>query len=116
LEPESSASKYKSIGFDRVYMRRMAKQKIELQELKFEAKINDTPIEESLQVKQSKRGKGKQPVTYPSRPKTRPKNKLRLNSKGMFKPSLKKDNLIIIDEDVNDEVLKKTRKGKKQMS
>jgi hypothetical protein len=96
-------------------MRRMAKQKIELQEVKSEAEINDTPVEESPQVKKSKRGKGKQPVTYPSRPKTRPKNKLRLNSKAMFKPSLKKDNLIIIDEDVTEEVLKKTAKGKKQL-
>ena len=33
----------------------------------------------------------------------------------MFKPSLKKDNLIIINEDVTDEVLKKTAKGKKQL-
>jgi hypothetical protein len=66
-------------------------------------------------VKQSKRGKGKHLVIYPSKPKTRPKKKLRLNSKAMFKPSLKKDNLINIDEDVTEEVLKKTAKEKKQL-
>jgi hypothetical protein len=49
--------------------------------------------------RQSKKNKGKQLVSYPSRPKTRPTNKLRLNSKAMFKPSLKKENLIILDDD-----------------
>jgi hypothetical protein len=34
----------------------------------------------------------------------------------MFKPSLKKYNLIIIDEDVIEEILKKTAKRKKQLS
>jgi hypothetical protein len=38
-----------------------------------------------------------------------------LNSKAIFKPSLKKDNLIILDEEVTDEVPKKTGKGKKQL-
>ena len=33
----------------------------------------------------------------------------------MFKPSLKKDKFIIIDEDVTKEVLKKTANGKKQL-
>jgi hypothetical protein len=58
MEPESSTSKQKITGFDRVYTRRRAKQNIELQEVKSEAEINDTPVEESPQVKQSKRGKG----------------------------------------------------------
>jgi hypothetical protein len=66
-------------------------------------------------VKHSKRGKGKRLVTYPSMPKTIAKNKLRMNSKVMFKPSLKKYNLIIINEGVTEEVLKKTAKGKKQL-
>jgi hypothetical protein len=67
-------------------------------------------------VKQSKgnKGKGKQPIKYPNRHKTRATNKLRLNSKALFKPSLKKDNLIILDDDITEEIHKKTRKGKKK--
>jgi len=38
-----------------------------------------------------------------------------LNSKDIFKPLLKKDNVIILDEEVIDEVPKKPGKGKKQM-
>jgi hypothetical protein len=66
--------------------------------------------------KQSKRGKGKQPVTYSSRPNTRPTHMLRMNSKDIFKPSLKKDNVIILDEEVTYEVPKKPGKGKKPLA
>jgi hypothetical protein len=108
MDPKSSTSKQEFTGFDRVYTRRMTKQKIkQFPEVKFDLD------EKTPQVNQSKRGKGKQPVTYPSRPKTRPTNKLRQNSKVIFKPSLKEDNLIILDEKVTDLVPKKTRKGKK---
>jgi hypothetical protein len=60
--------------------------------------------------RQSKSNKGKQLVNYPSRPKTRPKNKLRLNSKVMFKPSLKKEKLIFIDDETSEETLDITKK------
>jgi hypothetical protein len=77
-----------------------------LQEVKFEpeTKIDDAPVEKPPQVKHSKgnKGKGKQTVSYPSRPKTRATNKLILNSKALFKPSLKKDNLIILDDDITE--------------
>jgi hypothetical protein len=119
LEPESSTSKQEFTGFDRVYTRRMTKKKIkQLQELKYDpdVEIDDTLVEKSPQVKQSKIGKGNKHVTYLSKPKTRLTNNLRLNLKVIFKPSLKKDNLIILDEDEIDEVPKKTEKGKKQLS
>jgi hypothetical protein len=95
----------------------MAKQRIEqLQEVKFDPEIetDDALVEKSPQVKQSEGNKGKQHVNYPNRPKTIPTNKLKLNSKAMFKPSLKKDNLIILDEDDKEKIPKKTRKEKKQ--
>jgi hypothetical protein len=65
-------------------------------------------------VKQSKGKKGKQPINYPNRPKTRATNKFRLNSKSLFKPSLKEDNLIILDEDDKEKIPKMTRKENKQ--
>jgi hypothetical protein len=58
--------------------------------------------------------KGKQAADYRSRPKTRETNKLRLNSKALFKPSLKKENLIIIDEDAVEKVPKKILRTRKQ--
>jgi len=45
---------------------------------------------------------------------TRPTNKLRLNSKALFKPSLKEDNLIILDEDNIEKISKKNKNEKKQ--
>jgi hypothetical protein len=68
--------------------------------LELETKIHDVPINDFPQVRRSKRSKGKQPVNYLSRPKTRATNKMRLNSKDLFKPYLKKDNLIILDDDI----------------
>jgi hypothetical protein len=47
----------------------------------------------------SKTGKNKPVVNYPSRSKTRATNKLRLNSKALFNPSIKKENVIVIDDD-----------------
>jgi hypothetical protein len=38
-------------------------------------------------------------VNYPNISKTRATNKLRLNSKALFHPSIKKENVIIIDDD-----------------
>jgi hypothetical protein len=49
--------------------------------------------------RQSKKEKGKQPASFPYIPKTRPTNKIRLKSKALFKPSLKEDNLIILEDD-----------------
>jgi hypothetical protein len=88
-----------------------------LQEVKSDPNVetDDTLVEKYPQVKQSKRHKGKKIVTYPNKPKTRPKNKLRLNSKPIFKLSLNKDNLIILDEEVTNEIPKKSGKGKKQL-
>jgi uncharacterized protein YdcH (DUF465 family) len=39
-------------------------------------------------------------VNFPSRSKTRATNKLRLNSKGLFNPSINKENVIFIDDDI----------------
>jgi hypothetical protein len=38
-------------------------------------------------------------VNYPSRSKTRATNKFKLNSKALFDPSIKTDNVIFIDDD-----------------
>jgi hypothetical protein len=53
--------------------------------------------------------KGKRVADYKSRPKTRATNKLRLNSKALFKPSLKKDNLIVLDDDDDEKTTQKTK-------
>jgi hypothetical protein len=45
-----------------------------------------------------KKGNIKPVVNYPSKSKTRATNKLRLNSKALFHPSIKKENVIIIDD------------------
>jgi hypothetical protein len=90
------------MGYDRVYTRRMTRQRTqELQKVKIELEIetHDRSVEKPPMERHSKNNKGKHPVSYPSRPRTRPTNKLRLNSKSMFKPSLKKENLIILDDD-----------------
>jgi hypothetical protein len=116
-EPGSPVSRHESKGFDRVYTRRMEKQRAEQQqEVKSEPETEacDKPIEKTTEKKQSKLDKGKQVVDYRSRPKTRSTNKLRLNSKALFKPSLKKDNLIIIDEDAVEKVPKKILRARKQ--
>jgi hypothetical protein len=54
--------------------------------------------------------KGKQFVSYPCRPKTRPTNKMRLNSKALFKPSLKEEKIINIDYDIPEKTPKITKK------
>jgi hypothetical protein len=43
--------------------------------------------------------KGKSMVNYPSRSNTRATNKFRLNSKSLFNPSPKVENVISIDDD-----------------
>jgi hypothetical protein len=43
--------------------------------------------------------KGKSMVNYPTRSKTRATNKFRLNLKSLFNPSLKEENVIVIDDD-----------------
>jgi hypothetical protein len=58
--------------------------------------------------------KGKQVVGYCSKPKTRATNKLRLNSKDLFKPSLKRDNSIIIYEDAVEKVKENIMRSRKQ--
>jgi hypothetical protein len=90
------------VGCDRVYTRRMTRKiAYELQKVKIEleTETHDISVEKPPMKIQRKRNKGKKHVSYPSRPKTRPKNKLRINSKAPFKPSLKKEKLIIIDDD-----------------
>jgi hypothetical protein len=79
-----------------------------------ETEIDDAPVEKPPQVKHSKGKKVKKPLNYLKRPRTITTNKLRLNSKAMFKPSLKKDNLIILDEDDKEKIPKKNIKEKKQ--
>src|SRR5713101_3441679 len=52
------------------------------------------------------------------RPKTRPKNKLRLNMKKLLNPKLKKERLKVIDDSLSDEKLnddKGDSKGKRPM-
>jgi hypothetical protein len=85
-------------------------------EVKLEPKTEacDKPIEKTIEKKQSKMDKGKKVAYYHNRPKTRETNKLRLNSKYFFKPSLKKDNLIILDEDAMETVPKKIKRERKQ--
>jgi len=56
-----------------------------------------------------KKKKGKQPASYPYRPKTQPTNKPRLKSKDLFKPSLKEDNLIILEDDSSEQNLEKRK-------
>jgi hypothetical protein len=52
-------------------------------------------------------------VDYQSRPKDRETSKLRLNSKALFNPSLKKDNMIILDDDIEEKTPPKIRRTKK---
>jgi hypothetical protein len=47
-----------------------------------------------------KKLKSKPIVNYPSRYKTRETNKMKLNSKALFHLDIKKENLIIIDDDI----------------
>jgi hypothetical protein len=78
---ESSISKHDFMGYNRVCTRRIIGQKEEqLKEMKIEpeTEIHDVPINNSPQVRQRKRSKGKQPVNYPNMPKTKATNKLRL--------------------------------------
>ena len=105
----------------------------ELQRVKLEPKTKtyNVPVEQPPMKRQCKKNEGKQLVSYPSRPKTRPTNKFRLKSKSLFKPSLKEDNLIILEDDSPKQNLEKrrlvsrsvkrkqtrtTKKGKKKQS
>ena len=54
--------------------------------------------------------KGERVPDYKSGPKTRATNKLRLNSKSLFKPSLKKENFIVLDDDDDEKITHKTKK------
>jgi hypothetical protein len=60
------------------------------QKLKQSIQKQDEPVAEGKGKKLSKKGKSKPVVNYPSRSKTRATNKLRLNSKALFHPSIKK--------------------------
>jgi hypothetical protein len=130
---KSSVSKQGFESCDRVYTRRMMRQRTheQLQKEKYEPEtgVYDTPVKEFSMKEQSKKKKGKQPARCPYRPKTRPTNKLRLKSKALFKPSLKEDNLIILEDDNSEQSPKKgklvsksvkrkqtrvTKKGKKK--
>jgi len=68
-----------------------------------------TPIKQKQQstgkktVKCKKHSKKKTPIPkFPRRNSTRDDNKFRLNSKAMFHPSIKKENLIIIEDNSED--------------
>jgi hypothetical protein len=135
-ESKFPVSKQECMSYDKVYTRRMTRQMAqELQKVKIEPEIeiHDIPIEKPPMIRQSKRNKGKQPANCPSRPKTWPTNKLRLNSKALSKPSMKEEKLIIIDDDdilenileitkkermtiktLREMPIRKTRKGKQQ--
>jgi hypothetical protein len=59
---ESSVSKHDFMGYNRVYTRRIARKKTEqLQEVKIEpeTEIHDVPVNNSPQVRQSRRSKEK---------------------------------------------------------
>jgi hypothetical protein len=70
-------------------------------------KGKDVPTEAlpkaSLAARQDKKRKGRQNIETPSNPnnKTRIKNQLRLNSKDLFKPTLKDPQQIVIKDDDN---------------
>jgi hypothetical protein len=59
----------------------------------------EEPIADDKSKKLSKTRMDKPMVNYPSRSKTRETNKLRLNSKALFNPCIKIDNVIVIDDD-----------------
>ena len=67
--------------------------------LKHSIQKQDEPIVEVKCKKLSKKGKSKPVVNYPSRSNTSATNKLRLNSKALLHPAIKKENVIIIDDD-----------------
>lgn len=69
------------------------------QKLKQSIQKQDELVGEGKSKKLSKKRKSKHVVNYPSRSKTRATNKLRLNSKALFNPSIKKGNVIVIDDD-----------------
>jgi hypothetical protein len=52
--------------------------------------------------------KGEIVPDHKRRTKTRETNKLRLNSKALFKPYLKKDIFIVLDDDVDEKITQKT--------
>jgi hypothetical protein len=88
------------------------KEQQQLQEVKPEPEkyYSDEPVKKTIDKKQSKVEKGERVPDYKRRPKTRATNKLRLNSKSLFKPSLKKDNLIVLDDDDDEKITQKTKK------
>jgi hypothetical protein len=67
--------------------------------LKQSMQKQEEPVADDKGKKLSKTRKNKPVVNYPSRSKTRATNKLRLNSKALFNPSIKKENVIVIDDD-----------------
>jgi hypothetical protein len=69
------------------------------QKLKQSIQKQDEPVAGVKGEKLSKKGKSKPVVNYPSRSNTSATNKLRLNSKALLHPAIKKENVIIIDDD-----------------
>jgi hypothetical protein len=57
------------------------------------------PIVDDKNKKWNKTKKDKPVMNYPSKSKTRATNKFRLNSKALFNPSIKTNNVIVIDDD-----------------
>jgi hypothetical protein len=67
--------------------------------LKQSIQKQDEPVVDSKSKKLRKKKKSKPIVNYPSRSKTRKTNKMILNSRAIFNPSIKKENVIVIDYD-----------------
>jgi hypothetical protein len=84
---ESPVPKYKPKDCKGIHVRGSTKQK-----LKQSIQKQDEPVARVKGKKLSKKGKSKPIVNYPSRSKTRATNKLRLNSKALFHPAIKKEN------------------------
>ena len=70
------------------------------QKLKQSIQKQDEPVVDSKSKKLRKKKKSKPIVNYPSRSKTRKTNKMILNSRAIFNPSIKKENVIVIDDDI----------------
>jgi hypothetical protein len=104
LVPKDDPKDYKGI-----HVRGSTKQKI-----KQSIQKQDEPVVYGKGKKLNKTKKNKLVVNYPSRFETRETHKLRLNSKALFNPSIKKENVIVIDDDIVESI--EDEKGKSPMT
>ena len=84
-QDELLVPKDEPVDFKGIHVRGLTKHKY-----KKSIQKHDETIAQSKIKKLSKKGKNKPVVNYPSRSKTKETNELRLNSKYLFNPSIKK--------------------------